>query len=236
MPQVLSDHGIAYFAVPKVASSSIKLALYNLQEGRNARQFADPDREIHYVMRTHALRRRDLEECGEYWKFTVVRDPVKRLLSAFGNRIVHHQDNTRGKLNGVRRRLLSLPRTPAPDDFFPRLWRYMAASGALRHHFQPVASYTGTDLSKYDAVYPIERLADLERDLSERTGQSVKFPRLQAFGPKLRFSDLSEAAAKAVLYHARRDYELLSDFYLPPEFDPSAGGKPRLDQTHRAHA
>lgn len=235
MPVILSDHRIAYFAVPKVASSSIKLALYNVQEGPDAQRFTDPDREVHYVMRTAPFRRRDWEDYDGYWKFVVVRDPVKRLLSAFGNRIVHHRDETRGRLNGARRMILSLPRAPKADDFFPRLRRYMFASGALRHHFQPLSNYIGPDLSKYDAVYPIERLADLERDLSERLGQPIEFPRLQTTGPKLRFADVSRRAARALLEHSRRDYELLADYYAPPKLETS-GGKPDVGEPDPAHA
>jgi hypothetical protein len=217
MAILLPEYKIAYFDTPKVASSSIKVALYRLEHGAESVSSDTPERKIH---RRHPARRldpaHDFAEAEGYWKCAVVRDPVKRLLSAYSNRIIHHRDQLRGRFPKLRAFFLGLPLDPDPDVFFTRLGRYRLQSGWIRHHVNLCSYYIGTDLSRFDAVYPIEKLDDFARELSRRTGTEVVFPRLQTGGPKITADMLSPRAYGALLDYLDSDYGLLADYYNRP--------------------
>ena len=105
---------------------------------------------------------------------------------------------------------------PGPEDYFRHLAEYRAASYSIWHHTEPISTFIGSDLSRFDAIYRIEDLAELEEDLSRRTGKRISMPREQTAGRKVALDELSGAAREAVLAHTRADYDLLRDFYAPP--------------------
>lgn len=223
MPILVSRYRIAYFDTPKVASSSIKAALYRLEHGTDP--VAVPGATASVEARIHKAYQqtrpldpaRDFAAAEGCWTATVVRDPVKRLLSAYANRIIHHRDPHRGRFPRTRAFLLGVPLDPDPDTFFLRLGRYKLQSGRIRHHVHRATRFIGTDLSRFDAVYPMERLDDFAAELSRRTGQEVGFPRLQTGGPKMSFDMLSPRARRALVDYLAPDYAVLADHYSPPD-------------------
>ena len=216
MPIISKKLGLAYFDTPKVASSSIKYALYEAEHGRPFEHEANVDDAIHWTYPTRRLQPEDWARTAGLWTFGVVRDPVKRLLSAYANRVALHADQRRGRLSTQRARLLGLSLTPDADTFFTRLGRYRLAAGPVRHHTDRVMRYLGDDLSRFDAIYPIEDLASLEGDLSRRTGAPVRLQRLQTGGPKLRFDMLSAEAQDALMRYLAPEYRVLARYYQPP--------------------
>lgn len=217
MPILIPSHKIAYFDTPKAASSSVKVALYRLERGEDFTSDVAADDAIHWVYPTRRLDPAvDFAAAADFWKCTVVRDPVARLLSAYSNRVAHHRDQLRDRFPRLRAFFLGLPLDPDPDTFFTRLGRYRLQSGRVRHHIDLAVRYIGTDLSRFDAVYPMERLGDFAADLSRRTGTAITFPRLQTGGPKITPDMLSPRAHAAMLDYLAPDYALLSDYYRPP--------------------
>lgn len=223
MAVVNHEYRIVYFDVPKVASSTVKLALYELANGAPL-QAGNPVERVHRLHPADPRNvRRDLARYRDYWCFTVVRDPVARLLSAYGNRIVHHRDTYKGRLAHLRAALLGLPMDPDPDTFFTRLGRYRLQSGSIRSHVRPMARFLGGDLSRFDRVYRIEEMDLLAADLAARTGRQLGFPRTQAAGRKLRLEEISDAALAALLRDTQEDYAFLDGLYTPP---PAREGAP----------
>ena len=84
MVAVLRQHGIAFFGVPKCAGTSIYHTLYGAVFGV---PYPLKAMDIHYVFPTLPVDDEQFRACQDLWKFTVVRDPVERLISAFSNRI-----------------------------------------------------------------------------------------------------------------------------------------------------
>lgn len=212
--------GIAYFMVPKAASTSVKLALHEINEGT---PWAGEAEMIHpRYFPGNPFREEDFAATEETWRFTVVRDPVKRLLSAYGNRVHHYRDIIRDAAPRKRDRLSfplrhpGLRLLPGPEHFFAHLPRYQRASYTIWHHTTPSSSFLGDDLGRFDAIYRVEDLPELEAELSRRAGRPVTVPREQTGGPKIRFDQLPKRTRAHVLDAARADYALLADYYAPP--------------------
>lgn len=205
MVVILEPHRIAYFPIPKVANTSIRGALLA----------AVGDEAFHNSGNRgmSPLLRRLARGC---WKFAVVRDPLARALSGYGNRVVHHRDIRRAPVSRTLLKLRGLPPEPDLDTFFSHLQSYMAVNDRVRRHMLLQRRYLGGDLGYFDRIYRIEEVPQLAADLSERLGTEVTIGREQTGGPKFRRADLSARAESVLRDYLAPDYGLLSEYYRAP--------------------
>ncbi|MFQ5438405.1 MAG: sulfotransferase family 2 domain-containing protein [Paracoccaceae bacterium] len=203
---VLPRQGIAYFPVRKAATTSVNAALRKLVAP------GDPTRKTTRTSMS-ARQRRLAKGC---FKFTVVRDPVSRLLSCYGNRVEYHKDLSATFLDRTLVRAIGRDPHPDADTFFQNLRAYCMINDKIWRHTRLQRLVIGTDLGFFDAIYRISELDKLASDLSARVGQDIVFERLQTGGPKTRFEDLSRASQESVLRFTAPDYRLLHDFFTPP--------------------
>lgn len=148
MVVVLPKEKIAYFPIRKVATTTIKDALRQNFSGGDElwESYGLP---MSPLVRWHAR--------GCY-RFAVVRDPVKRFLSMYGNIVAHHNefsfpwyDRVAAKLAGVSTR---------PDiEYFVRYFRtYFFLNDKIRRHSQLQIRALGKNLDYFHAIYPISEL------------------------------------------------------------------------------
>lgn len=208
-------HKIAYMAVPKAACSSVKATLATI----------DPDIDItfdmlsadvelaHAVYPTMRFRPHRWEEYEGWWRFTVLRDPLKRLLSVYTDRVVARKElHNSPKLR--KQTVLSVD--PDPDFFFQNLADYSRKSSVIKHHALPVKLFIGPKPLLYDRIFTINQLGDLETVLSERVGQTVKIPRFNSSGRKINIDDLQPQTREIIAETLAPDYDHLSDYFENP--------------------
>ena len=216
---LLPEYGLAFFSIPKAVSTSMKMVLYELQHGVPWED--DPDR-VHPHFPTFPIKEEDFAAAEGFWKYTIIRDPISRLLSAYGNRVHHHQDIRRDAARSRKDRLLfpfrnsGLSVFPSPETFYRNLDRYQAISYSIWHHTASAKKFIGSDLSYFDAVYRVEDLPELEAELSRRTGRSISLPREQTAGKKIKLDMLSARTQAKVLQYTREEYAFLKDYYTSP--------------------
>ena len=221
MPAAISKKfDLAYFSIPKAASTSMKMVLYELENG--APWTHEPNK-VHPKFSTHPVTLADFDATRIYWCFTIVRDPISRLLSAYGNRVHHHNDIQKAVGKGRAERLQFrlkhpfLKLRPTASEFYENLAAYQRVSHSIWHHTVSVSQFIGSDLSFFDAVYRIKDIPALQQELSRRTGRSITLTREQTAGPKIKLDMLSPEARASVLMHTRADYELLNGYFQPPD-------------------
>lgn len=202
---------LGYVAVPKVACTSMKQALFRLGTGVDF-QSDDVGTHVHRYFADHSG---DVTLAD--FKFLIVRDPVKRFLSAYANRVVHHRELSRKFITARAQRLrLDLDDfvfDPDLDTFLDRFTTYCKV-GPILHHTRPVAHFV-PDLGVFDKVYPIESMQELQADISRRIGRDFEVGRSQTGGPKIGIDELSLAQLERLFELYRDDYALLKDFYTP---------------------
>ena len=246
MVAFLESPKIAYFGVHKAAGSSIKSALYDIEHGQ---AWGGSDAELHSKLHpsypTRAVSQKDLDKAKDYWSFAVVRDPVKRFLSAYQNRVHDHcdlkmvadrQNSLLGRMNALLGRsgkygFEGFKVAPTIEEFIADYDRYCAASYHMYIHTCSVSVFLGNDLSFLDRIYTISELDTLATDLSERAGRPITMPQKNPSASKApKFEDLSQDAQAFLIQHTKQDYELLSDYFSPPQSltqsKESAGVKP----------
>jgi hypothetical protein len=216
MPVVNDEFKIAFFGTPKVASTSVKRLFLELEEGYDAARDPTRTRVVHMTYPTKARSlEEDLHRYQDYWKITIVRDPIQRALSTYFNRIVTNKDTHKGRFPVLKAKLLGLPLDPTPDEFYEKMRRYFLQSRVVAHHLSLQSRYIGRDLSQYDKVYRLEDLANFVSDLSTRTGKDLQLQHVQKSTKPLTLDMLSPRAVQSIRSFVRADYDLLTDYYKP---------------------
>jgi hypothetical protein len=210
----MASLGIGYQPLPKVACTSIKEALFRLAFGRP--YSPELGLGLPHVHAYCEMRMRDVGAAP--WKFTVVRDPIKRFLSGYSNRVRHHKELSRDYVSRLHLvpelDLASFPFDPDIHQFIEHFEFYRRIP-TINHHLRPVSDALAP-LEAFDKVYPFEALDELSADLAQRAGQPVPIPHTQRGGRKVSLSELSPAEIDKLVTIFASDYQLLSAYYAPP--------------------
>lgn len=226
---VISDRlKLAYFDITKAGSSSVKLALWELEhgrpfEGRGASRFA-------IALRARLARRRlvaprnihdapgyrnqrfDLARVPEgFATFTLLRDPARRLHSAWRDKIHRAQFAWRGEEMDLESE--GLPLDPGFGDFIDNFPAYRMVSRAVRVHTTPYRWHLGDDMGFFDHVFRIEDFAALEAFLAARAGHPVRLPHENSSAARARDARLSRRQLDRLFEILAPDYQLLGGLY-----------------------
>lgn len=220
MVGVVESHRVAFFGIHKAATSSVKLALYELREGR---EWSGDPMKVHPKFPNDRIDAGTLRAFSDYWCFTVIRDPIRRFLSAYQNRVVDYRDlirlpGGRGRGAEVRATDLDLPQVPDIETFIANYDTYCRLSYSIFIHTCSSKVFIGDDLAYFDAIYTTAMLDDLQADLSRRANQPVAFRRVnESTTAPPRFEDLSPAAQAFLIDHTAEDYAFFADYFTPPK-------------------
>ena len=204
---IFNNSKIGYRNLPKTASTTIKKAMH-LSEGKT------PNREETNKTNVHKHYKRVSIDACEF-RFVVIRDPIKRFLSAYGNRVTHHSELSEAFIQNKFPDLYwELPYfNPGLGQFIEHFETYLQVP-PIRHHLCPITEFfDGEDLSYFTNVYPIENLGKLASDLSDQMDSTIEFGRHQTGGIKYRVRDLSHDQLSELVAFYRQDYKLLADYY-----------------------
>ena len=211
----LPEQRLIYIPVPKNACSSTKEALHEIEFGRRFDKNRDvnaPFVNIHdyYKKRPKGfVGLKKLSSSKKFVRFAVVRDPVKRLISCYRNRVVDL-----GDLNINPRSLekYGLDKSPDINTFVLNLKLYQKANKSIEHHSRPQWSFFGGRLDYLDKIFKMDELDDLQ-DFLKSHCPSLRFLSQKSGGTSYSVSDLSEEALKYAINFYRQDYRLLSNYY-----------------------
>ena len=202
------QYQLAYFPIPKSACTSISQMLYQVI---NDTPFVD-DGSDEALLNIHdyfdaGFSELSLDEYKNYFKFTVVRDPIERFISAYRNRIIYH-----GDLDDVLASM-ELSDRPSINEFAMDLESHISRCLSVELHFQPVHFRLGSDLSILDKVFPIEEINKVATLISKAIGRNIVLPHVQTGGPKYTVHDLSSNVLEKLIGFYQKDYELLTPYY-----------------------
>lgn len=204
---------LAYVALPKAGCSSVKQALAGIDPWVMVPE--NPD--VHTWHAIYPTERQNPDEWHRYdgyFRFCVVRDPAKRLMSCYSDIV-----QKRGALiDSPRvRAATGLPVDPDPDTFFSRLWRYRKKSSLVKHHVLGASVFLGENLNgDYDRVYRTDELNQLADDLTRRTGQTVTIPHANSSGAGLSLFDLEGRTIDRLRPLLEEEYAYLRGYYQNP--------------------
>lgn len=170
----LAVQKILFFPIRKCASTSVLNAL-KLVDNQGLR-----GEDVHEEDHTMAPCRIDdlTRTYKDYFCFSLVRDPIERLLSFFYGNIVA-RDQLANHHGGVSE-FYGLPTKPDLPFFLQNLARYRQVFITARNHTEPVVSYLGADPSLFSWIGGLKDLPGLMEKLEARSGR--KLPVLSHMG------------------------------------------------------
>jgi len=169
---ILHKQKVIYFPVPKLATTSIKPALYKVEtEGRGA--LDNP----HAMYPTQIFPKNAnygwLYTDTEYFVFAIYRDPIERFVSAFRNRIRLQTTRTQVEASGM-------PQHFDINGFIAHFQDYALTSIEVAHHFAPQVLFLPNAKMHSCRYYALSELDELAHDLSEHLGDEITLQRRNA--------------------------------------------------------
>lgn len=213
----LAEQELIYIPIPKNACTSIKHALHEIEFGKRfdagLPAFSDY-REHHdyYKKRPDAFTSVSaLREQTDVIRFALVRDPVRRLLSCYRNRVVDL-----GDLRSSRKVLgrMGLSAEPDINTFVKNLEEYRRANKSVEHHSRLQSDFLGGTIDYLDRVFTLKDMPGL-LEMLRTYKPGLELRQRKTGGTKITLADLSEKALLQAIDFYNRDYELLKNYVSP---------------------
>jgi len=215
-----SQFKIAYFPVPKTASTTLKHAFYQLEHGKPFEKVKVEGKKagIHdnYV-NTRGFYEKDLSRYTDYARVAVIRDPVRRIISAYNHRVVREKELAEHKIDMDLARALGVPANPSRMEFLCNLEKYRILSRPIRHHTDPFTNFLGHNLSYFTDVIKIGKLPEFARQIEALTGKKFELGHFQKGDGKPVGLQMPRPARNALLSYCAGDYALMKGYFSIPE-------------------
>lgn len=200
MPYILEDLKLAVFFSPKCAGTSVRSAMFEIENGFQFRPYSVQGKfyDENSLLKNNRIGSIDPNVFRDYTCVAIVRDPVRRFLSAYANRVVFYQELSE-KIAGEDLATYGLPANPDLEGFVANHANYCRASSSINRHFFNQKRWVGTEPSRFKFIFRVEALAEFEKFLEEFSAKKVALPRLQTGGPKIRVSDISPETHEKII-------------------------------------
>jgi Sulfotransferase family len=218
MPLLVPSLGLAYFPVPKNACTSLKEFFYEIIHSTPFEPRRAEDGRTIYIHNLPGysaphFRPEFAAATGGQARLAVVRHPVRRLVSAYKNRVMAYRELSARALGQEAMERHGLVPDPSFEVFMDRIEAYRQASASIRHHTTMQAVFLGPDLSLYEHLHRVEELPRLQALLAALAGRPVALPHRQRAGAQFPDPEITPATRRKLLEFCAPDLEYLSRFY-----------------------
>gem|GEM_PF-4612301 len=216
---------LGYQDSPKIASTSLFQWLHYSMYGHSYNDRVNKSNMyIHTYFRFGKcpdvqIVKNDGESIGKYqtfFHFAITRDPIKRFISMYSNRVLHHGELSAN--SSISNQLIKdgLELDPDINTLVTVLEDYMMVQKSIFHHARPQLDFLGNDLSIYNRIADISdvgkvineiKLHWMRNGLQELIESAPVLGRAQTGGPKLGLEVLNDESFDKLLDYYRKDYE-----------------------------
>jgi hypothetical protein len=178
--QVFYHKDVSYVHAPKIGSRSILGWFSILKDPEIYTKHPEYFVEVNTMDHAYTPIRRMQQECGEIRtsvSFVVSRDPVKRFVSAYKNRVVTHKELRGSKLIDPSKNY------PEFDQFVDQFHQFRDESKSIEVHFKSLTFYYGGDKSLFTRIFRTENLSECRVFLQDHFSTELPDLRLQQNKP-----------------------------------------------------
>lgn len=214
MTAILDKHKLTYVSVPKVACTSLKSLFFEVENGVPFQSFRVEGKpwHIHRLYKGRLFTALPDRRIADHTRLTVVRDPVRRVLSCYSNRVIHHRELS-PKQAGAKLAKAGLPTNPDLATFIDRQAEYRRAVQKIHGHARPMVDNLGSDPAWFTRVYRFDELSVFAEDVCRHTGAKAELRRMQTGGPKIDPADLTPQQAAKIRDYYAADYEAFGHYF-----------------------
>lgn len=214
MTIILRKQKIFFASVPKIACTSIKRFFFEIENNRSFQGSVinGSNWSIHQFYRSRLFENFPKPEVlDNMYRTTLVRDPLRRFLSAYSNRAVFHGELSEKKA-GANLKALGLMPDPDIHTFIENFAGYREAQTSIMHHTRPMTEFLGKDPGLYHRVYDISEIEDFRQDILGRLNVDVQMPHAQTGGPKIDSATLSSDEISKIKAFYEEDYDIFGAY------------------------
>lgn len=215
-----SKFKLAYFPVPKTASTSMKYAFYKLEHGQAYVKAVVPDRKsnIHnHYFDTRPFTRIDHKRYEGFSRIAIIRDPARRIVSAYVHRVKVLGELAPDRIDMGLAEALGVQANPTRNQFMNNIEKYRVLSAPIWHHTNPFTYFLGSDMRYFTDVVKMSGLEKLAANIRALTGQSFDISHHNQGDGAGGNLTMGPKARKSLLTYCAGDYALLKDhFPIPP--------------------
>ncbi len=227
---VLPALQLGYQFIPKVGTTSLFTFFYTclhgtgydpLRHGRNGRPMF-----VHrYFIGGDCPDASDVDNTAAavagydgYYRFALTRDPVRRFLSMYVNRVIQKRELAANSPYAKAIMQAGLPFDPDINLLVRHLEAYLDCHGSLLHHARPMMDFLGPDLSVYDRIADLSAMNTVVEEIKAhwcRAGMAgraatVDGPaKMQRCGVRLGLECLTPRSFEKLLDYYHADYTAL---------------------------
>ena len=217
---------VGFQGVPKVGTTAIYLWMFDLCALVDGKRLQNVPRGREYFVRgrggnlTVDNEEEAIEPYEDYFRIAFYRDPIKRFLSMYRNRVVYHRELSPKSKAAPMLEQNGLSFNPQPNELVARLDEYMASAASIDHHARPQIDFIGPDKSVYTRLVDLKAIEEVLVELRthwrkngmDALAASELVPgREQTGGPKLGLEALSEQSFEKLVRFYRADYHAFSE-------------------------
>ena len=211
---------LAYFPVPKTASTSMKRAFYKLEYGEDYAKHPQYGKKAGIHSNFFGAREfynLDHERYRSYTRIAVIREPARRIISAYNHRVVQLKELGPERIDLNLAKALGVEPDPTRKQFLCNLEKYRILSKSIRHHTDPFTRFLGHDLDYFTDVVRIGKLDDLATQISGLTGQEFDIGHFHKNARSEEHLGMGRKASKSLLNYCAGDYALMKRYFsIPP--------------------
>lgn len=214
----IEKYDFGYRYIPKTASSSLKRLLYEVECGKQFENMFLPNGRFTTV-HNWVRKRRLASISSSKVRMIIIRDPIKRLLSAYADKVRKKKLISEAKVEERWPHLMGRlpPFNPSLSMFIKHLDDYSQIR-SIRHHTMPLISFlNGKNLTFFTDVFKIEDLPLAVQKIQQITGSKLEIGRENTSGGKVSMADLTEEDIDRLIRYYADDYALLKGYYSPQD-------------------
>jgi hypothetical protein len=168
------------------------------------------------LVANYRFNRMDHGAVAQCRRFALLRDPVRRFLSGYSNRVLHYRELS---IEVAGQDLLREGLPPDPDlgTFVENYVGYLRCSKPLARHFLKQQKFVGDDPGYYERIFKLEEIENLVTFVNAECGTDARMPRLQTGGPKFDFFALDEDLQARIVDICRHDiaFGIMPEYWTP---------------------
>lgn len=194
---------LAFYSVPKVGKTTMK---------RRMEIVSEPDGHYHNYgdRRFSPLLRWRGRDCI---RFTIIRDPIERLISAYADRVADRDDIRRSSISTFLCKLLGLNPSPGLEEFALNLKKYYLVNDRIYRHVLPQVRYIGTDPHFYDRIFALRDMDKVAEYLADKSGKEIEIKKRNASVSRFSVDDLSPEAIASLREFYKKDYQIYGNYF-----------------------
>lgn len=218
MPYIMPAQRMAFFFSPKSGGTSLRAFLFHAENGFPFRDYTVQGMRVdaNGLAENSRFSRVDHDSLQGYRRFALVRDPVRRFLSAYSNRVLHYRELS---IEAAGRDLLREGLPPDPDlgTFVDNYVAYLRCSKSVARHFLKQQKFIGTDPAHYERIFRLERVQEMIDFVNTTCNATARMPQLQTGGPKYDLFALDDDLQARIVDICRHDivFRFFPDYWAP---------------------